>query len=180
MAREVAEHRIAFPNSAGTIARDEASRDMDQRRAFHPARKSDDVLRADDVRAQAALECGIESYVAGGVDDDVDIVGDGLCFFFAVAEVCLGDVAASDDDFVVDETFERAAVTFAQRIEWRRGNDVVPETILRLFLRTRAHGEIDLADVRKAMQQHAQRYFAEKARASDQEDLSVSVDFSRR
>ena len=118
---------------------------MDQRRTFHAARKGDDVLRADDVRAQAALERGIESNVAGGVDDDVDIVGDGLCFFFAVAEVRLGDVAASDDDLVADETFERAAVTFAQRIERRRGDDVVPEAILRLFLRTRAHGEIDLA-----------------------------------
>src|SRR6185436_7663890 len=130
---------------------------MDQRRTFHAARKRDDVLRPDDVRAQAAFECGIESDVAGGVDDDVDIVGNCLRFFFAVTEVRLGDVAASNDDLIVYEAFERTAVTFAQWIEWRRGNDVVPETIFRLFLRTRAHGEIDLPDVRKAIQQHAER-----------------------
>ena len=49
-------------------------------------RKRDDVLRADYIRAQTALERWIESDVAGGVDNDVDIVGDRLCFFFGVAE----------------------------------------------------------------------------------------------
>ena len=100
---------------------------MDQRRPLHSFRESDHVLRADYVRAQAALECGIESDVAGGVDNDVDVVRDRLRFFFGVTEVCLGDVAAFDDDFVVNKTFERAAVAFAQRIERRRGDDVVPE-----------------------------------------------------
>src|ERR1041384_3239320 len=148
MAREVAEHRIAFPNGAGAIARYETGRDMDQRRAFHATRESDDVLRADDVRAQSAFERRIESYIAGGVDNDVNIVRDRLCFFLAVSEVCLGDVAAFDDDLVVYKTFERAAVTFAQWIERRRSDDVVPETILRLLLRTRPHGEIELAHCR--------------------------------
>src|SRR5689334_3256553 len=134
MPREVTDHRIVLPNGAGAIARDETSRDMNKRRTFHAARESDDVLRADDVRAQTAFEGGIESYVAGGVDDDVDVVGDRLGFFFAVAEVCLGDVTAFDDDLVVYKTLERAAVTFAQRIERRRGDDVVPEAILRLLL----------------------------------------------
>ena len=137
-------------------------------------------MSADDVSAQAAFECGIEGYVAGGVDDDVDIVSDRLCFFFGIAKICFGNVTASDYDFVVDETLEGAAVTFAQWIERRRGDDVVPEATLRLLLRTRTHGEIDLADVRKAMEQHAQRHFAEKARAPNQEDLSVVVNFSWR
>src|SRR6185503_6068948 len=103
---------------------------MDQRRPFHASRKGDNVLRADDVGTQAALESWIESYVAGGVDDDVDVVGDGLRFFFRVAKVCFGDITASDDYLVVDKTFERAAVKFAQRIERRRGDDVVPEAVL--------------------------------------------------
>ncbi len=153
---------------------------MDEGRALHAPRESDHVLRADDVRAQAAFECGIESYVAGGVDNDVDIVGDCLRFFFAVSEVCLGDVAAAHNDFVADETFERAAVSFAQWIERRRRDDIVPETNLRLVLRTRTHGEIDLADVRKTMQQHAQRYLAEKPCAPDQENASIFINFCRR
>ena len=69
----------------------------------------------------------VEGDVAGRVDDDVDVVGDRLSFFFAVTEVGLGDVTAFDDDFVVDETFERTAVAFAQWIERRRSDDVVPE-----------------------------------------------------
>src|SRR6185369_9274120 len=153
---------------------------MDERGAFHPARKSDDVLSTDDVRAQSALERRVESHIARRIDNDIDIVGDGLCFFFAVAEVGLSDVTAPDDHLIVDETFERAAVTLAQRIERRRSDDVIPETILRLLLRTRAHGEIDLPDVRETMKQHTQRDFAEKTRAPNQEDFSVSVDFSRR
>src|ERR1041385_5165070 len=104
---------------------------MDQGGTFHPARKGDDVLCSDHVRAQTAFECGVESYVAGGVDDDVDVFGDSLCFFFGVAEVCLGDVAAFNNYLVVDETFERAAVTFTQWVERRRSDDVVPEPILR-------------------------------------------------
>ena len=151
---------------------------MDERRTFHPAREGDDVLCPDHVRAQSALECGIESYVAGGVDDDVDVVSNSLCFFFGIAEVCFRDIAAPDDYLVVDEAFERAAITIAKWIKRRRRNDVVPKTILRLLLRTRAHGEVDLADVREAIKQHTQRYFAEKSRASDQKDLPVSVDFS--
>ncbi len=75
---------------------------MDQRRTLHPSRKRDHVLRSDYVRAQATFECWIESYVAGGVDDDVDVVGDCLCFFFGVAEVGFSDVAASDDDLVAE------------------------------------------------------------------------------
>src|SRR6185369_6145218 len=93
---------------------------MDQGRTFHPAREGDDVLGSDYVRAQSAVERRIESDVAGGVNDDVDVVGDGLCLFFGITEVCLGDIAASNDDLVVDKTFERAAITIAQWIEGRR------------------------------------------------------------
>ena len=153
---------------------------MDQGGTFHPARERDHVLCADHIRAQAALEGGIEGYISRGVDNDVDIAGDGLRFLFGLAEVCLGDVAASDDNLVVDKAFEGAAVSFAQWIKRRSSDDVVPKTILRLLLRTRTHREVDLADVREAIKQHAQRYFAEKARASDKEDPSVSVDFSWR
>src|SRR5215213_8757494 len=151
---------------------------MDQRGTFHPARKSDDVLRADYVGAQAALERGIESYVAGGVDDDVDVAGNGLCFFLGVAEVWVGDVAAADYHLVVNKTFERTAITFPQGIEGRGSDDVVPEAGFRLLLGTSTHCEIDLADVRKAMEQHAQRHLAEKACASDKEDAAVAIDFS--
>src|ERR1043165_707029 len=152
---------------------------MDQGRTFHPPRERDDVLCADYIRAQSALESGIESYIAGGVDDDVDVFGDSLCFFFGIAEVCLRNIAASNNYLVVDETFKRAAITVSQRIERRRSDDIVPETILRLLLRTRAPGEIDLADVREAIEQHTQRYLAEKARAPDQENTPVLIDFSR-
>ena len=86
---------------------------MDERGTFHAPREGDDVLCSDNVRAQTALERGIEGYVAGGVDDDVDVVRDGLGFVFGIAEVCLGDVAASNNYLVVDETLERAAITIA-------------------------------------------------------------------
>jgi len=118
---------------------------VDERRAFHAAREGDDVLCAYDIRAEPALESGIESYIAGGVDDDIDVAGDRLCLFFTVAEVWLGDVTAFDDDLVVYEAFESAAVKFAEGIERRSGDDVVPETVFRLLLRTRADSEIDLA-----------------------------------
>ena len=93
--------------------------------------------------------------------------------FFGVTEVRFADVAAEHDHLVANESFERAAVTFAQRIEWRRGDDAVPKARLRFFLRARAHRDVDSADIGKAMQQHAERNFAEKAGASDQEDLAV-------
>ncbi len=153
---------------------------MDQRRSLHPFCEGDHVLRPDDVCAQAAFECGVKRYVAGGIDDDVDVVGNRLRFFLAVTEVGFGDVAAANDDLIVDETLERAAVALAQRIERRRGDDVVPESCFGLFLRPRAHREIDLSDVRKAMQQHAERHLTEEARASNQEDLAVVVDLGRR
>src|ERR1041384_3684405 len=103
---------------------------MDEGRTFHPAREGDDVLCSDYVRAQSALERGIESDIAGGVDDNVDVIRDGLCLFFGIAEVCLGDVATPNDYLIVDETFERAAITIAQWIEGRRSDDVVPKTSL--------------------------------------------------
>src|SRR5829696_7596281 len=112
-ARKITDYRIALPNSAGAIAGDEASRNVNEGRAFHPARKGDNVLRADHVGAQAALESGIESNVAGGVDDDVDIAGDGLSFFFRVPEVSFGNVTTSHDYFIVNKTLERAAIAFA-------------------------------------------------------------------
>src|SRR5262249_20073105 len=150
--------------------RDEARRDVDQRRTFHPSRESDNVLCTDDIRAQSALERRIESHVTSRIDNDVNIIGDCLCFFLAVAEVRLGDVTASDDHLVINETLERATITLAQRIERRRRNDVVPETILRLLLRTRAHGKINLPNTREPVKQHTQRNLAEKPRAPDQED----------
>src|SRR6185503_3245426 len=111
--REVTEYRIALPNSAGTITRDETGRHMDQRGSLHPFRESDYVLRADYVGAEAAFECGVESDVTGGVDDDVDVVGNRLRFFFFVTEVGFGDVAAANDDLVVNKTLERTAVPLA-------------------------------------------------------------------
>ena len=102
---------------------------MDERRALHALRESDHILCTDDVRAQAAFERRVERDVTGRVDDDVDIVRDRLGFFVAVAEVCLGDVAAFDDNFVANETFERTTIKYAERIKRRRGDDVVPEAL---------------------------------------------------
>ena len=101
---------------------------MNQRRPLHASRKGDHVLSADDVRAQRALERWVEGDVAGAVDDDVDIVGDSLGLFFGVAKIRFADVAAQHDNLVANETFQRAAVTFAQRIEWRRRDHAVPKS----------------------------------------------------
>ena len=49
-----------------------------------------------------AFECGIEGDVAGAVNNDIDILGDRLSFFFAISEVGLADVAARDDDFIAE------------------------------------------------------------------------------
>ena len=51
---------------------------MNQRRALHSLRKRNNILRADDVRAQSAFERGIEGHVAGRVNDDIDVISNSL------------------------------------------------------------------------------------------------------
>jgi hypothetical protein len=48
-----------------------------------------------------------------------------------------------------------------------------PETRLRFFVRACPHGDVNATDIRKTVKQHAQRNLAEKAGASDQEDLTI-------
>ena len=103
---------------------------MHQRRTFQAPRKSDNVLRADDVRPQRTLERRIEGYVAGGVDNDIDAVGELLCFFFRVAKIRFANIAAQHRDFVADESFKSVAITLAYRVERRRGDYAIPETRL--------------------------------------------------
>ena len=86
---------------------------MNQCRSFHAASKRYDVLRADYVCAEPAFKSWIECDVARGVDDDVDIVGDCLSFFFAIAKVGLADVTTPDYDLVANETLECVAVSIA-------------------------------------------------------------------
>jgi hypothetical protein len=76
-------------------------------RTLHAPRKGDHVLSADYVRAERALKSGIKRDVARTVDDDVDIVGNSLCFFFGVAEVRISDVAAQYHDLAADESVQR-------------------------------------------------------------------------
>ncbi len=90
-----------------------------------------------------AFERGVESDVAGAIEDNVDIVGDSLRLVLAVAEIRFGDVAAEDDNFVANESIQRAAVTFAQRIKRWGGDHAVPKTRFRLFLRTSTHRDVD-------------------------------------
>ena len=93
-----------------------------------------------------------------------------LRFFFAVAQIRFGDVAAETTTLSRMKPSSALPYLLAQRIEWRRRNDVVPETGFGFFLRTSANRDVDAPDVGKAMQQHAQRDLAEKAGAADQEN----------
>ncbi len=179
MAREIAEHIIIFPDGARSIAGDETRRDVNQTGPLHAFGERDHVLRADNIRAQGALQGWIESYVTGRVDDDVDVAGDLPGLFIAEAKIVVRDVAADDLDFAANESVERAAISLAERIERRRRDHVIPKARLGFFLRTRADGNVHAPDVRKAMQQHAQRDLAKKARAAYQKHLPVFVDFSR-
>src|SRR6185436_8575197 len=138
-----------------------------------PLGKGDYILGANYVSAQSTLQSGIEGDVAGAVDDDIDVVGDSLCFLVAIAEVDVANVSPQHCNLVANEPFKGGAVTLAQWIEWRRGNDTIPEANFRFFLRTGANRYVNAADVWEAMQQHAERNFPKETSAPDQEDVSV-------
>src|SRR6266480_954273 len=151
---------------------------MNQTRTLHAFGERDDVLRANDIRAQPAFQGRIEGHVAGRINDYVDVSGDALGLLVAEAEIAFSNVTTHDFYLVADETVERAGVSLTQRIEWRLGKHIVPEARFRFFLRAGAHGHIDAANIRKAIKQHTQRHFAEKAGAANQKNLAVAVDFS--
>src|SRR5947199_3091524 len=100
---------------------------MDQARPLHALGKSDDILGAHNVGSQAAFQGRIEGDVSGRVDDNVDVFRDRFSLFFTKAKVVFGDVATDDCDLISDKIFERRAVAFAHRIEWRRTDDVAPK-----------------------------------------------------
>src|SRR5437764_14727313 len=153
---------------------------MDQRRSLHPLGEGYNILGADDVGAQTTLERRIKSHVAGGIYDDVEVTRDALRFPFGKAEILFGDIAVHHYHLIANESVEGVTVALSQRIERRRGDDVIPKASFGLFRRSGPHGDVNAPDVRKAMQQHAQRHLAEKPGAADQKDLSVLIDFSRR
>ena len=101
---------------------------VDERGTLHSFCKSNNVLRANYICSQRTLERGIESYVSGAVDNDVDVVSNTLRFFFGVTKVGFANVTTENYDLVANEPLERVPVTFTQRIEWWRGEYVVPET----------------------------------------------------
>src|SRR6266566_9677330 len=153
---------------------------MNQGGASHALCECDHILRAHHIGAQGTFERGIKSNVTGAVEDHVDIIGDCLCLLIAVTKICLGDVATQYDYLIANESIQCAAVTFAQGIERRRGNDAVPKTHLRLFLGSCPNRDVDTSNIRKAMQQHAERDFPQEAGASDQKEFSLIKYFSRR
>src|SRR5215831_20936708 len=153
---------------------------MDQAGPLHPFRESDHVLSSDHIGAQGAFQSRIESNIAGRIDNDVEVLGYAIRLLFSKAEIIIGNIAADDGHLVANEILERCSVSFAHGIE-RLGRDhVVPESRFRLFLRARPHGHIHAANIRKAMQQHAERHFPEKAGAADQKDPPVIKDFGWR
>src|SRR6267378_2156958 len=106
---------------------------MDQRRPLHASSKGNNVLRSDNVRAQGTFECGIESDIAGAVNNHIEVVRYALGFFLAIAEVRIADIAPEHDYFVANKPLEGAPISFAQGIEWRGREHTVPETRFRLF-----------------------------------------------
>src|SRR5215470_12177919 len=127
-AREVAKHRIAFEDSTRTIAGHKTGGDVDQRGAFHPARKGNHILSANDIGAQTAFQRGIERNFTGRVDQNIDVLGNCSRLFFTVPKIGLRYISTLYDDFVTDEAFESATIAIAQRIKGRLSNDVVPKT----------------------------------------------------
>src|SRR5678816_2235059 len=175
LAREISEYRITLPDCARSITGHKTGRNMDQGRPFHSPRKSDNVLGAYDVCPESTFQCGIERNVSGRVDNYIHIVSDSLRLFFGISEVCFPDVAASNYHLVANEPLECATVPFSQWIKRWRSDDVVPEPCFRFLLRPSANGDVNLANVGKAIQQHAQRYFAEKARTPNQKYFPILV-----
>ena len=140
---------------------------MNQSRALHPFRECDHVLRSHHIRPQSALESGVESNVSCRINDNVNVVSQALRLFVGESKIVLGDIAADYPYLVTNKIVERSAITFSQWIERRRRNHIVPEACFRFFLRACAHRDIDFPNVRKAMEQHAQRHFAEKTGTAD-------------
>src|ERR1044072_4825297 len=104
---------------------------MHQRGPLHSLGERNDVLRPHDIRAQRALQSRVESYIAGRIDNDVDVFRYALSFFFSESEIGLGDVAAHNRNLIADEVVEGGAVTFTHGIERFSGNYVIPEARLR-------------------------------------------------
>src|SRR6185436_1846983 len=98
-----------------------------------PLGKGDYILGANYVSAQSTLQSGIEGDVAGAVDDDIDVVGDSLCFLVAIAEGDVANVSTQHRHLVATKPFKRGTVTLAQWVEWRRGNDTIPKANFRFF-----------------------------------------------
>src|SRR5262249_2381863 len=105
-----------------------------QCRALHPSGEGNHILCADYIGPKCALECGIESYVAGAVDDYIDVVSHALRLFFCVSKILISDITTEHKDFLSNEAVQRISVPFTKWIEWRSGQDAVPETGLRLLL----------------------------------------------
>src|SRR5438445_3060389 len=177
LAWKIADDWIALPNRARAIAGNETGRNVNQGRPLHALRKGDHVLCANNVGAQGALERRIERHIAGRVNDYVEVVGEFLRVLLGVAEIQFADISANHADFIANKSCKGVSVSLAEWGEGRGGYHVVPEARLRFLGRARAHGDVHAAEVRKAMQQHAQRDFAEKACAADQKDLSTFIDF---
>jgi hypothetical protein len=129
------------------------------------------------VRAQTALRVGLKVTLPAELMTMSTSSGNSLCFFFGVAEVCLAMSPPLTITLSLTKPSSALPVTFAQWIERRRSDDIVPNRFSDSSCERAAHGEIDLADVRKAIEQHAQRHLSRENPSSDHENLSVSIDF---
>src|SRR5436305_1466201 len=111
---------------------------------------------------ERALKRRVEGDVARAVDEHVNVCGERLRFFLREAQIIFADVAAHDANLVAYEILEGRAVALAHGVEGRRGDDVVPEPRLRLFLRARANGDVDAPDAGAAIDQNRERDLADE------------------
>src|SRR5262249_28383435 len=146
---------------------------------LHSLHKRDDVLGADDVRPQSALQRRIERHVTRRVDYDIDVAGNSLGLFLSEAEIIFSNVTADDGDFVANEFVKSRAVSVAHWIERLRADHVIPKARLGLFLRPSSHRHVHATDVREPVQQHAERNFAEEPGAAYQKYLATVENLSR-
>jgi hypothetical protein len=181
-AREIAVGRLALPHVATAVASHEAGAGVNQRGPLHALDEGDHVLGSLDVGAQGRFQRRVEGHLARGVDDHADVGCHRGRLLVVQAQVVLGDIAVDDANLLDQELVQtvRTAELLAQRIEGSRRHHILPEALLAGGARPPPHHHVHPADVRKAMQQHAQHHFAQEARAAQDEDVSPSVDLAWR
>ena len=168
--REVPEERFVFVDLPGTVPGDETGADVDERGALHPPGEGDGVAGAVHIRGDGGFERRIEIHPAGTVQDEVNVRCDRRGAIPGITEVLARDVAAEDDDLLVQKIPQTGPVA---RPEAREGRGVLHQVVEAGAALRFAGGpdhQVDPANFREELEQHPEADLAEKSGAAEQQD----------